>query len=314
MKRNVLTASLLLGVVFVGTLSPFIYRGNSIALNTVSAAATCANKAQYVGQQATGYNAIDPKLLREPPPQDTAYACALFGGGGYAYFDANDTFLGKTLGGPLQNKYTCDANNNCKPKSVDCSTTWDKMTNPGTCLMRSALSWLGTGLIWLGVTLATIAAGIFEATLKYTIIELGKYLGLIKSGIDVGWTALRDIANIIIIGLFVFIAVNIILGVKDFGDKKKVARVLIVAVLINFSLLFTKVIVDASNFTAYQFYNQMVRGIDQNSKNNLNQTAQVIPGTESSKQAALTGSGIAGKFMKLLGVEGVAGGRTDVAG
>ncbi|MBI4093730.1 hypothetical protein HY417_02095, partial [Candidatus Kaiserbacteria bacterium] len=94
------------------------------------------------------------------------------------------------------------------------------------------------------------------------------------------------------IGLFVFIAINIILGVKEFGEKKTVAKVLIVAVLINFRLLFTKVIVDASNFTAYQFYNSMVKGME----------AQSV----SIGDMELTKSVIAGSFMRFMGVKGIA--------
>lgn len=82
-----------------------------------------------------------------------------------------------------------------------------------------------------------------------TLQELG-----IMDGINTVWTAFRDVGNIALIGLFVFLAINIILGVKSFGEKRTIAKVLIIAVLLNFSLLFTKIIIDATNFVAYQFY------------------------------------------------------------
>ncbi len=190
-----------------------------------------------------------------------------------------------------------------EPANMSCGGTWNSLTAPMRCWTRAIFAGVGRFLIWLGVEFATIAGMIFETVLTYTIVEFGKYLGLIKDGIDTGWTALRDIANILIIGMFVFIAISIILGVKEFGDQKKVAHVLIVAVLINFSLLFTKIIVDASNFTAYQFYNQMVKGI----RENANQTATTVEDTESATPATPKVSGIAGKFMKLLGAEGFIG-------
>lgn len=191
-----------------------------------------------------------------------------------------------------------------KKGEVDCTATKDYWFNLPTCLMRAALSWIGAGFVWIGVTLATIASGIFEASMTHLIVNFGYYINqYLKPGIDQGWTALRDIANIVIIGLFVFIAINIILGVEEFGKKKLVARVLVVAVLINFSLLFTKMIVDASNFTAFQFYNQMVKGIS----GTVDQTAQAIPGVESAKAAQLKTSGITGKFMQVIGITGIAG-------
>src|SRR3989344_8901685 len=144
-------------------------------------------------------------------------------------------------------------------KPADCSSTTGYWTNLPVCIVRASLAGIGSFFMWFGVKAVVLAGGLFELMLDYGIIKFGAMLKNIESGINDGWTALRDIANIIIIGLFVFIAVNIILGVKDFGDKKRVAHVLIVAVLINFSLLFTKVIIDASNFTAYQFYNSMAK-------------------------------------------------------
>lgn len=157
--------------------------------------------------------------------------------------------------------------------------------------MRNLFSWIGAMMIWIGIKWSVIAGGLFEGALQSAIVEFGSIIQTIKPGIDAGWSALRDISNIVIIGLFVFIAINIILGVKEFGEKKAIAKILIVAVLINFSLLFTKVIVDASNFTAYQFYNSMVKGIE----------------AQSTSVAGLTTvkSVIAPKFMQLLGVQGI---------
>ena len=60
--------------------------------------------------------------------------------------------------------------------------------------------------------------------------------------------------------MFTFIAICTILGIKEYGYKKLVSRVLIIAVLMNFSLLFAKLVIDGSNFTAYQFYSQMNGG------------------------------------------------------
>src|SRR3989344_4146366 len=176
-------------------------------------------------------------------------------------------------------------------KPVDCSSTSDYWFNLPICIVRASLAGIGSFFMWFGVKAVVLAGGLFELMLDYGIIKFGAMLKNIESGINDGWTALRDIANIIIIGLFVFIAVNIILGVKDFGDKKRVAHVLIVAVLINFSLLFTKVIVDASNFTAYQFYNQMIGGLEKRT--------ETIGGVE------VGSSVIAVKFMQLLGVQGI---------
>jgi len=185
-------------------------------------------------------------------------------------------------------------------KPVDCSSTSDYWFNLPICIVRASLAGIGSFFMWFGVKAVVLAGGLFELMLDYGIIKFGAMLKNIESGINDGWTALRDIANIIIIGLFVFIAVNIILGVKDFGDKKRVAHVLIVAVLINFSLLFTKVIIDASNFTAYQFYNSMAK------KERVGGTTiESAPLPDATKQKDDSVNGIAGRFLGILGVDGI---------
>jgi hypothetical protein len=172
-----------------------------------------------------------------------------------------------------------------------CSARLDSGWFSPSCWWYWGLSVFGATLVWFGAKMLVIAGNIFEVSLSYTVVEFGKHLAALKPGIDAGWSALRDIANIVIIGLFAFIAVNIILGVKEFGDKKRVAHVLIVAVLINFSLLFTKIIIDASNFTAYQFYNNMIGGT-------FKESTTVIPGLASAESI------IAPRFMQHLGVTG----------
>lgn len=119
-----------------------------------------------------------------------------------------------------------------------------------------------SAVIQLGVKILQIASYLFDILINRTIIQFGSTdagKGVltegVKAGINTAWSAFRDLANILIIGFFTFIAINIILGSTTYGNKKLIARVLVIAILINFSLLFTKIIIDFSNFTATQFYN-----------------------------------------------------------
>lgn len=131
--------------------------------------------------------------------------------------------------------------------------------NPGACL-RDFRDWLVTAIGFIPAALGgfalTLAGNIFNYFIDHTISQFSGSIvtGKVEEAINIAWTAFRDISNILIIGMFVFIAISLILGIKEYGERKMIARVLIVAVLINFSLLFTKIIIDASNFTAHQFY------------------------------------------------------------
>src|SRR3989344_4043645 len=123
------------------------------------------------------------------------------------------------------------------------------------CFWFPLMESLGSWFLTIGGGLLRLAGALFDLLIWHVIIGFGSTLnGGMKTAIDGGWTLFRDIANIAIIGMFVFIAIGIILGLKPYGNKKLVANVIIVAVLLNFSLLFTRMMIDFSNFTAFQFY------------------------------------------------------------
>lgn len=143
----------------------------------------------------------------------------------YAHAGAVSTFLGWTIGTPLN--YL------------------------GTALAVV----IGTFLNAISVTVLEISSALFDFVFGYTVLQFGSLASSgVMDAINIGWSVFRDIANIVIIAMFVFVALQTILGSHEYGVKKMIARLLIVAVLINFSLLFTKMIIDASNFVSTQFY------------------------------------------------------------
>ena len=174
---------------------------------------------------------------------------------------------------------------------TSCASVLNYMASPFTCMFRTFVSLTAAALIWISSWILAIAGLLFNWLLDNTVIQFGTFYGTIKPAVETAWTAFRDIANILIIGIFTFIAISIILGLKEFGQKKMIAHVLIIAVLINFSLLFTKMIIDGSNYTAAQIY-----------------TAAALGGTGGTSGgaagAASTGTkyGIADQFLYLLGV------------
>ncbi|MDB5187888.1 MAG: seg [Candidatus Kaiserbacteria bacterium] len=124
------------------------------------------------------------------------------------------------------------------------------------CVLSPTITFISSLFIMLGALCLRLAGTFFDALLSLAVTDFGKGMDLfgLKGLIPTIWTVFRDLSNIVIIGLFAFIAISIILGLKEFGDKKMIARVIVIAVLINFSLLFAKLIIDASNLTAVKFY------------------------------------------------------------
>ena len=153
-----------------------------------------------------------------------------------------------------------------------------------------ALSAIGAALVSF-VSLFVIAASvIFDWFFQHTVTDFVGTLNTLHltSGIETAWSAFRDMGNIIIIGMFVFIAITMILGNQEYGAKKLVAHVLIVAVLINFSLFFARFIIDASNLVSYQFYKSI---------------QSISPATGGSSTSISDRTAIADQFMKRIGVQ-----------
>ncbi|MEI6280758.1 MAG: hypothetical protein WCP17_02030 [bacterium] len=71
------------------------------------------------------------------------------------------------------------------------------------------------------------------------------------------WSIVRDISNIFFILILIYIAIKIILDLGGHEAKKMIGQVIIMALLINFSMFFTKIIIDSSNMLALVFYNKI---------------------------------------------------------
>lgn len=71
------------------------------------------------------------------------------------------------------------------------------------------------------------------------------------------WAVVRDLSNIFFILILLYIAIKVILGLGGSDVKRMIAKVVIIALLINFSMFFTQVIVDTSNILALIFYNKL---------------------------------------------------------
>ncbi len=69
-----------------------------------------------------------------------------------------------------------------------------------------------------------------------------------------GWTVVRDVANMLFIFILLYAGIMTMFG-SDW--KRPVLNVIIIALLINFSLFFTKVVIDTGNILATSVYTQL---------------------------------------------------------
>lgn len=114
---------------------------------------------------------------------------------------------------------------------------------------------IGIAWVFLEVasTLLGIASSLLNTVLLYGVVQFATYFGS-SIGIQAGWTVLRDVGNILLIFSFVFIGIATILGLESYGVKKALPRLLMFAVLLNFSLFAASVVIDTSNLVATSVY------------------------------------------------------------
>ncbi len=101
--------------------------------------------------------------------------------------------------------------------------------------------------------LLVIAANVFNFSTALSVSSRMYELPFIQTI----WTIVRDFANIFFILILLYAAFEIILGMGHGGGKKIVATVILIALVVNFSLFFTKIIIDSSNVVALIFYNRI---------------------------------------------------------
>lgn len=172
------------------------------------------------------------------------------------------------------------SNSAVAPKGVDKSSCfwyfeWNK------CIWDPLMESAGQFLLIIGTGILHIAGYVFDEFLKYMVVDFKKTIestGIFDTVIVFGWTLFRDLANIAIIGVFVFVAIMTILGSGEYGAKRLIANVLVVAILLNFSLLFTRIIIEGSNFVSGKFAETLPRQ----------------PGCDGTAECFLQGFGITG--------------------
>jgi hypothetical protein len=116
------------------------------------------------------------------------------------------------------------------------------------------------GLLLKLTSLLTMITGAFlNFTVQYSIINMKAHMP--GAEINSAWKVLRDVANMSFIFILLYTSIMLIISKKTVGDVRNlVVKMVIAALLINFSQFFTKIIIDASNLIALTLYNAVAPG------------------------------------------------------
>jgi len=150
---------------------------------------------------------------------------------------------------------------------------------------------LPMGGLYVSTKLLKYSAIFFDNFLFFSITS--SYLRL--DVIETMWTSIKDLANIAFILILIFFSYRLIFnGSADSAVRSGIIKLIIIALLINFSLFFTRVIIDVGNITALTFYNAIsapdLKQEDNFISNITGDTQKFITGGDADKVNSISGA------------------------
>ena len=118
--------------------------------------------------------------------------------------------------------------------------------------VREFIAAILTGLLTIAGNVLSLAGQFFDVVIQIQNTSFQKQRIVVE-----GWQITRDVVNILYIFVLLIIAISIILGIQSYGSKALLARLVISALLVNFSLSIAGVVIDASNALGNTFYQNM---------------------------------------------------------
>lgn len=117
---------------------------------------------------------------------------------------------------------------------------------------------ISIGILKIASLLTYLAGALLNLVVQYSVVDMKANISKAET-IDTAWRAIRDVANMAFIFVLLYAAIQTILGIGK-ETQKLIVRVIVIAILINFSLFFTKLVIDASNVLAITFYDAIAPG------------------------------------------------------
>ncbi|MCK5060202.1 MAG: hypothetical protein KAR00_03630 [Candidatus Pacebacteria bacterium] len=109
----------------------------------------------------------------------------------------------------------------------------------------------------LSALFVSASAFFLDTAITYSVVDMYANFEKVSGSIGEAWEYLRDLANIFFIFILLYLAIGTVLQL-GFSTKRLLIRLIIIALLINFSFFFTKVIIDVSNVVTIGFYNKIL--------------------------------------------------------
>ncbi len=145
----------------------------------------------------------------------------------------------------------------------------DKTSSIGAAVLLWPLNTVITAILLFLSWLVTIGGSVFDGSLAFSFSVLRQ-----SAAIKAGWDISRNVANLFFILILLAIAISTILRVQSHNTKALLPKLIVVALLINFSLTMGYVIIDAANILGLQFYNAITNN------GNVSVTTKIMESTK----------------------------------
>ncbi len=104
---------------------------------------------------------------------------------------------------------------------------------------------------WLAATAGQIFDYFIAFTLNSESYDSGGF-------VEQGWRILRDLVNVSFIFILLYVAIRYIINAQKADMARTVTRIILIAIVINFSLFATRIIIDAGNILGRVFYEKII--------------------------------------------------------
>jgi hypothetical protein len=141
------------------------------------------------------------------------------------------------------------------PQEAEAWAPWELIWSPGVELGKGLLTLVSDVILWAAGLFLMMTGFLMNLTIKITIEQMSDFVK--NEGVRAAWTVIRDVANIGFIFGIVYIAISTILRVGGQTAKELLGKLIMMAILINFSFFFTGVIIDTSNILTLTLYEEI---------------------------------------------------------
>jgi len=112
-----------------------------------------------------------------------------------------------------------------------------------------------SAILFLFNGILVIVAALLDFSIQISISGFNSFVS--ASDITASWVIIRDVINISFIFILLYIAITTIIGGAGIKTKVLIKDVIVGALLINFSLFFTRILIDGGNILAAALYNKV---------------------------------------------------------